>query len=1018
MNNKRFSARKALPRRNALAIAMALGMGVSGLAFGQATTGTIFGVAPNAAGDTVTVVGNNNGVSRTVSVDAQGRYSVGNLPLGTYTVTLKNDGQVVSTRNNVGIAVGSGTEIDFMGSQEAADLGAVEVTANALPAIDVTSVSSSTVITAQQLEELPVAQSAEAIALLAPGTVAASRYYGNAVSFGGAGATENAYYVNGYNTTEPFNNTGGFQLPYGTIAQQQTFTGGYSAKYGRSDGGVINQVGKRGSNEWRFGGKVSWIPRSLRATPKNLYYQRFGNLPEGYKLGNPELQGKLRHYRSENTGWETKYSAYLGGPLIKDKLYMFVAGEFTENKDKSIGSRGGRVNRNKDHERNIYAKVDWNINDSNILELTSLQHTAHTNAGALYDFSYDTLTEGDLSSRNDETKQTADYLIAKYTGYLTDRATLSVLWGEGDYTHPVNYPFLSQYPAISGALSQNPAYLGGDPYRINDNPIFYKYLPDRGSHTRGLRADFTYQLGDHKLGVGIDNMWFSSTDQGQTMTGPGYAWIYSHTTAPNEPISASLGVGAPGEEYYVAKYIYSVASSMSMYQKAWYLQDIWNVTDTLQLNIGLRNDRFVNNNDKGVAFVDEDNQWEPRIGFSWDVNGDSSFKLYGNVGRYYLALPDSVAERAVNVSTYTREYYTYTGIDENGIPTGLTPVGGMNGAPPPGPVSSNHELGQNKDPNVVAPADLKAQYQDEYILGFDKMLGENWVWGAKAMYRDLKTSIDDVCDVGKLGDKIAEMGYDKTNFEYDNPGCRTFNPGETNTFAVVDKTTGDYLMVPMSASDWGFKNGATRKYYALNLYLEHPFDGKWTGRIDYTFARSWGNTEGQTRSDVGQTDVSKTMDWDAASLMVGSNGYLANHRRHSLKIRGAYKLTPEWLFSGTLVVQSGTPNACLGYFGPNAEDPIGYGNNYRFCHGQMAPRGQAGFTPWTRQLNLGVRYMPSFADQKLTFALDVHNVLNEEKALQVDPYYEDDKFTVNPTYGQGIYYETPRYIRLSVSYDY
>src|SRR5699024_4674695 len=142
----------------------------------------------------------------------------------------------------------------------------------------------STVVTARELEQLPISQNAESIALLAPSTVAASGYYGNAVSFGGAGATENAYYVNGYNTTKPFNNQGGFQLPYGSIAQQKTYTGGYSAKYGRSYGGVISQNGKRGTNQWHFGGQVSWIPRSTRATPRNLYYQSFEDLPAGYDL--------------------------------------------------------------------------------------------------------------------------------------------------------------------------------------------------------------------------------------------------------------------------------------------------------------------------------------------------------------------------------------------------------------------------------------------------------------------------------------------------------------------------------------------------------------------------------------------------------------------------------------------------------------------------------------------------------------------------------------------------------------
>lgn len=70
------------------ALVLALGMGITGLAFAQSTTGSIFGQAPVASGETVTVSGS-TGVTREVSVDNAGRYRVTNLPLGTYTVSLK-----------------------------------------------------------------------------------------------------------------------------------------------------------------------------------------------------------------------------------------------------------------------------------------------------------------------------------------------------------------------------------------------------------------------------------------------------------------------------------------------------------------------------------------------------------------------------------------------------------------------------------------------------------------------------------------------------------------------------------------------------------------------------------------------------------------------------------------------------------------------------------------------------------------------------------------------------------------
>ncbi len=261
------------------ALALALGLGFSGLAFGQATTGSIFGQAQ--AGDSV-LVKSSSGITRQVAVDSTGRYTVDSLPLGNYTVTLQHDGQAVDSRSNVTLRVGSGTEVSF-GAQNAQNLSAVTVQANALPTIDVSGVDSRTVITAEQLARLPLARSAEAIALLAPGVVSGSSLFVNAtggavVSFSGASVTENAYYVNGFNTTDPLSGFGGITLPYGAIDQQEILSGGYGAAYGRSDGGVISQVGKRGTNEWHFGAPGPVDAEGSEERPEELLLRQEGRL--------------------------------------------------------------------------------------------------------------------------------------------------------------------------------------------------------------------------------------------------------------------------------------------------------------------------------------------------------------------------------------------------------------------------------------------------------------------------------------------------------------------------------------------------------------------------------------------------------------------------------------------------------------------------------------------------------------------------------------------------------------------
>ena len=1028
MKNKPTKNGTAVFRRNALAVALAVGLGLSGgVAFAQSTQGRIFGHAP--ASQTVKVV-SASGMTRSVEVGADGTFSLRSLPVGNYTVQLMQDGAVVSSRN-VMVSPNAGTQIEFAaGAENAQELAAMQVSASALPSIDVTSVTSTSTIDAAQLERLPVARNAESIALLAPGTVPGSQYFGRTVTFAGAGATENAYYVNGYNTTQLYTFTGAsYQLPYGAIAQQETLIGGYSAKYGRADGGVINQVGKRGTNEWHFGGHVVWTPRSLRADPKNYYYPQIELQPgESLSDDNPAHQpGQLRQYRNENKGWETQTSAYIGGPIVEDTLFFYLAAEQTERKDKHVYSvTTNKVDYTASHNTNWYGKIDWNINENNILEFTQLKQNqkgvSPNYYGRQYDFDNDTKTVIGNGTGLPYDVYNTDTKIFHYTGYLSDAATLSVLYGYTDAENPSFLPNPVDLPYIAGANLQDPAITGGQQIR-NAQATSTFGVGSATQRSKSLRVDFDYQLGNHLLEAGIDNLHYSAADQGVDSTGPGYYWVYGHNADPNANINASVGVGAPGGNgYFVSRLTYSTVTSMSADQKAYYLQDKWQITPDLLLHLGIRNDNFSNSNADGAEFVKEENQWEPRLGFSWDVFGDSSLKIYGNAGRYYLALPQATGERAASGSYYTNNYFTYTGIDENGVPTGLTPVPGVNGAPPPGEVSSNNEFGQAPDPTLVTSTTLKPQYQDEFILGADKAWGPNWSYGAKFTYRTLGTLIDDVCDPRTVRDVMQSQGYNTADYNWGDPYCRLFNPNRDNTYKVTSRTGGDPVFVTVTQQDYKFPD-AQRDYYALDLYLNHPFDGTWAGRIDYTFARSWGNTEGQVRSDFGQGDISVTEDWDYWQLMDHARGYLSNMRRHQLKAHGAWQVTPEWLVSGNLVVQSGSPSECLGAFGtPDQESNpgYGYGNHYHWCRGEPSPPGNK-FNSWTKRLDLAVAYRPNFADNKLAFKVDVFNVTDEQEVLQTYPLLHPrfgDRTTISNTYHLPLFSQTPRYVRFSVSYDY
>jgi|GEM_PF-6116363 len=169
-----FVARATHIRRNLLSLAVIAGVsGFSANVSAQSTTGSIFGQA--GPGETITVT-SSTGLTRQAEADSSGRYRIGNLPLGSYSISLSAHGNVVDRREHVTLTVNAGTEVSFA-SKATTSLAAMTVNANALPPIDVSSVDSRTVINAAQLAKLPLARTAEAIALLAPGAVSGSPYF-------------------------------------------------------------------------------------------------------------------------------------------------------------------------------------------------------------------------------------------------------------------------------------------------------------------------------------------------------------------------------------------------------------------------------------------------------------------------------------------------------------------------------------------------------------------------------------------------------------------------------------------------------------------------------------------------------------------------------------------------------------------------------------------------------------------------------------------------------------------------
>ena len=992
-------------KRSALTVALSLCF--AGTIQAQSAVGSVFGQTD--ANGTVTIENLGSGTKRDIHAGNDGRFTFSQLAPGNYRITSNG------VTRDVSVKVGTGTQVSFVAANNTLD--AINVTADAarINPIDVSSVESTSVFSAEVINRLPVGREISSVALLAPGTVRGDSGLGsgNLASFSGASVAENGYYINGFDVTNMRNQLSYADLPFDAIAEEQVKTGGYGAEYGRSLGGVISLVTKRGTNKWRGGATVVYSPSWGREKSKDVDNKNADEVAAGFT--------KLA-YRSDNNSNGLTADIWAAGPIIKDRLFFFGMLQGGRDKSNSYG-RTTSVS-TSDSSPTGMIKLDWNITDNHLLELTGIYNRDKYNridylnpAGAYY-----TGVHGTVNADR-EIENGGKIGILKYTGYFSDNFTLSAQAGwlrnVSGYVTPESLPGGECPRAFDSRVSAGATtYIGC----WNQSQTFIRDTsagPDTDTR-KAFRIDGEWALGDHTFRFGWDDEKYTSTHAGNVYTGGEY-WRHYRTTGVARTVN---GVSvAPNTNYARRWYYQTTTGSYDVKNSAYYLEDSWKVTDNFLLYLGVRNEGFANFNSDGVKFIDAKNLIAPRIGFAWDVNGDSTFKVFGNAGRYYIPIATNTNIRASGGEVTIEDFYYTTGVDAaTGKPTGLGAHFGS--------TNVNGSL-TSPNPKTLTVTDLKPMYQDEFILGFQKQISSSWTLGVKGVFRQIKSGMDDFCSHQGFQDWADDQGY--TSFDYTSmAGCITINPGRDIKLAIDIDGSGNPTEQTVPARYFNLPE-YRRSYKALEISWERSANDGFYFNGSYTYSSSKGNVEGYVNSTLEQEDPGATQDFDNFLFEDGAFGYLPNDRRHVLKLFGSVKVGQDWSVGLNLLVQSGRPVNCQGYIpltdprlGVDAGGLAAYSASSFYCMDQagnrfLTNRGQYGRTPWLKTLNLGVSYIPTWADKKLSFKLDVFNLLNTNGVTE---YYETSARggSASPTYDYNfmspINFQAPRSLRLMASYEF
>jgi len=603
---------------------------LSVLATAQSNVATITGrvedpqgaVIPNA---TVTATNEATGISHTAKTTGSGLYTIPELPPGTYDVKAEAPSFASGQAKGVKLNVGDSRDVNFHLTVGTANQ-TVEVTGVA-PLIETTKTDVSSSVTDLDMQQLPTfaaisggANDFASLALTAPGVKSdTSTLTGDLIGPGSINNRANLYNVDGANITDQLvSGRDGIGASVDEIQEFQVLTNNYNAEYGQAGGLIVNAVTKSGTNKFHGDGHMYFRGRNLQASSPfyniNLFQKAIPASAPATAVPTPRCPDAdftgatlIKLDGCDRVPFHRKEGGFtFGGPLKKDKLFFFGSYELSRQGAPLILTPPTGVVVLPQPINNLLwsGKLDYKISDKHIVSARfNVDRILQDN---LIVQTSNNVTPNDLTSNIAHVSTINTGVVSSFTPTLVNEARFAFVRTLTSTPDKTTLPGqLHSGGFITGANFCCPQ--GG----LNKR---YQYI-DNVTWTHGKHS--------WKTGFNVSYYpWFSLFQQFHFGQWGGF-------TTPTTPTSFTVGSG-PG----------AVTSKDNIY--GFYVQDTWKLFHNFTVNYGLRYDveagAFKGGTVKGPngtcfqgngiipACSSDYNNWQPRLGFTWEVRKGTLFK--------------------------------------------------------------------------------------------------------------------------------------------------------------------------------------------------------------------------------------------------------------------------------------------------------------------------------------------------------------------------------------------------------